>query len=239
MAAGLGFKTFTTGDVLTAGDTNGYLMQGVLVFASAAARTSAITSPQEGQYSYLKDTNSTEYYTGAAWVSASGGSAKSYSLLSTSTLTSGTSTTVSGLSGYDNLYVMFKNIRVTDTGNNTTKLQINSLTTGSNFYGSTVNVSTTFSTIVPVTDATAPFKLMDNGTVGNQDMNGYFYIEGANTAGVKIITQATFAAPNGATGAAGRIGTGTSTDSAVVSSLTISTTGTAFNAGTMYIYGAV
>jgi hypothetical protein len=69
MAAGLGFKTFTTGEVLTAADTNGYLMQGVLVFASAAARNAAITSPQEGQYCYLKDTNSTEYYDGAAWVS--------------------------------------------------------------------------------------------------------------------------------------------------------------------------
>ena len=67
MAAGLGFKTFTTGEVLTAADTNGYLMQGVLVFASAAARDAAITSPQEGQFAYLKDTNVTTYYTGAAW----------------------------------------------------------------------------------------------------------------------------------------------------------------------------
>jgi hypothetical protein len=67
MAAGLGFKTFNTGDVLSAADTNGYLMQGVLVFASAAARDSAITSPQEGQFAYLKDTNVTTYYTGSAW----------------------------------------------------------------------------------------------------------------------------------------------------------------------------
>lgn len=74
MAAGLGFKTFATGEVLTAGDTNGYLMQGVLVFANAAARTSAITSPQEGQMSYLKDTNSTEYYSGSAWIAVSGAS---------------------------------------------------------------------------------------------------------------------------------------------------------------------
>jgi hypothetical protein len=70
MAAGLGFKTFTTGEVLTAADTNGYLMQGVLVFASSAARASAITSPQEGQYSFLKDTDALEYYSGSAWVAA-------------------------------------------------------------------------------------------------------------------------------------------------------------------------
>jgi hypothetical protein len=42
-------------------------MQGVLVFASAAARDAAITSPQEGQFAYLKDTNVTTYYTGSAW----------------------------------------------------------------------------------------------------------------------------------------------------------------------------
>ena len=70
MAAGLGFKTFTTGEVLTAGDVNGYLMQGINVFANATARNAAITSPQEGQYSYLKDTNALEYYDGAAWVGA-------------------------------------------------------------------------------------------------------------------------------------------------------------------------
>jgi hypothetical protein len=74
MAAGQGFKTFATGDVLTAPDVNGYLMQGVLVFASAAARTSAITSPQQGQVSFLKDTNVTQYYNGSAWVTIGGGS---------------------------------------------------------------------------------------------------------------------------------------------------------------------
>jgi hypothetical protein len=42
-------------------------MQGVLVFASATARDSSITSPQEGQFAYLKDTNVTTYYTGSAW----------------------------------------------------------------------------------------------------------------------------------------------------------------------------
>lgn len=74
MAAGLGFKTFVTGDVLTAGDTNGYLMQGVLVFADSTARAAAITSPQEGQTTYLKDTDVIQVYSGSAWVTKSGGS---------------------------------------------------------------------------------------------------------------------------------------------------------------------
>jgi hypothetical protein len=72
MAAGLGFKTFTTGEVLTAANVNGYLMQGILVFATAAARDSAITSPQEGQACYLKDTDAVLTYSGSAWVAVGG-----------------------------------------------------------------------------------------------------------------------------------------------------------------------
>lgn len=74
MAAGQGYIEFATGDVLTAAAANGYLAsQVVMVFASSAARTSAIASPQEGMISYLKDTNSTEYYSGSAWVAIGGG----------------------------------------------------------------------------------------------------------------------------------------------------------------------
>jgi len=70
MAAGQGYIEFATGDVLTAAAANGYLAsQVVMVFASSAARTSAITSPQEGMLSYLKDTNAVEAYDGAAWIS--------------------------------------------------------------------------------------------------------------------------------------------------------------------------
>jgi hypothetical protein len=67
MAAGQGFKNFSSGEVLTAADVNGYLMQGVGVFTDAANRDAEITSPQEGQFAYLKDTNVTTYYTGSAW----------------------------------------------------------------------------------------------------------------------------------------------------------------------------
>ena len=98
MAAGLGFKTFTTGEVLTAADTNGYLMQGVLVFASSAARASAITSPQEGQYSYLKDTDALEYYNSSAWVGAPVGDITEVTTAAGSGLSGGASSGVVALS---------------------------------------------------------------------------------------------------------------------------------------------
>ena len=96
MAAGQGFKTFVTGDVLTAADTNGYLMQGTWVFANAAARDAAVTSPQEGNMCFLKDTDVVQYYSGSAWT-AVGGSAPASASAQTLTNQTTTSTSYTGL----------------------------------------------------------------------------------------------------------------------------------------------
>ena len=66
--AGAGFMTFTDGQVLTAAQVNTYLMeQSVMVFATAAARTTALPTPSEGMVTYRTDANIIEYYDGAAW----------------------------------------------------------------------------------------------------------------------------------------------------------------------------
>jgi hypothetical protein len=67
MAAG-GFKEFVAGEVLDEDEINDYLMQGMLVFAGTAARGSAITSPVEGQFSFLKDSDTVEFWDGSDWV---------------------------------------------------------------------------------------------------------------------------------------------------------------------------
>ena len=103
MGAPLGFKTFATGDVLTAADTNGYLMQGVWTFASAAARDAAVTSPQEGNFCFLKDTNATQYYSGSAWVAIGGAGINfltSASFTTASTVSLPTSTFTSTYTNY-------------------------------------------------------------------------------------------------------------------------------------------
>jgi hypothetical protein len=67
--AGAGFRTFVDGDVLTAAQVNTFLMeQAVMVFADAAARTTALPTPSEGMVTYLKDTDALEKYLGASWV---------------------------------------------------------------------------------------------------------------------------------------------------------------------------
>jgi hypothetical protein len=62
--AGAGFKLFQDGNVLTASEVNTFMMeQMIMVFASAAARDAAITSPSEGMFAFLKDTDKLTVYT--------------------------------------------------------------------------------------------------------------------------------------------------------------------------------
>jgi hypothetical protein len=139
MAAGLGSKTFTTGEVLSAGDVNGYLMQGVLVFASAAARDAAITSPQEGQYAYLKDTDATVYYSGSAWVAA--GSSGSLTSIASGSVPTGTTTlSLTSISGsYTHLQMVV--FAWSGTGNNTVTCRLNN-DTGANYAFSNTGFTT-------------------------------------------------------------------------------------------------
>ena len=62
--AGAGFKVFQDGNVLTASEVNGFMMdQMIMVFADATARDAAITSPSEGMFAYLKSTKKVTVYT--------------------------------------------------------------------------------------------------------------------------------------------------------------------------------
>ena len=74
--AGLGRTVFTAGEVLTAANVNGYLMdQSVMVFADAAARTTAIPAPSAGMMSFLLDVVQVQVYSGAVlgWTAITGG----------------------------------------------------------------------------------------------------------------------------------------------------------------------
>jgi len=76
MATPSGYRTFTSGEVLTAENVMNYLMdQSVLVFAGTAASGSALPSPAEGQLRFLKDTDSLEFYSGTSWTAVGGGDA--------------------------------------------------------------------------------------------------------------------------------------------------------------------
>jgi hypothetical protein len=75
--AGSGIRVFASGEILTAAQVNGYLMdQAVARFADAETRDDAfggVGQPvlTEGRICYLDDVNLIQFYDGASWVSSS------------------------------------------------------------------------------------------------------------------------------------------------------------------------
>lgn len=68
--AGAGFKVYATGDLITATEFNTYLQeQVIMVFDDSTDRDSQVSSPSEGMFCYLKDTNALQFYNGSSWAS--------------------------------------------------------------------------------------------------------------------------------------------------------------------------
>ena len=166
MAAGLGFKDFVTGEVLTAADVDGYLMQGIWVFDDATARDAAVTSPQEGNACYLKDTDAVMTYSGSAWVTVGGASATWTSFTPTrSNITVGNGTEVAK-------YI--KNGKDVDV--------FYSLT-----LGSTSSIGSTPSIVTPTTSVQSPFYA---GICMFQDTGSGTYMGSALIIGSTVYPQA-------------------------------------------------
>lgn len=74
--SGQGIRVFNSGEVLTADQVNGYLMDQVIArFADAATRDASfggVGQPQlsEGRFCYLDDIDEVQYYNGSSWQSA-------------------------------------------------------------------------------------------------------------------------------------------------------------------------
>jgi hypothetical protein len=241
MAAGLGFKTFVSGDVLTAGDTNGYLMQGVLVFASAAARDSAITSPQEGQFAYLKDTDATTYYTGSAWT-ALGGGGSSWSLLNSGgTALSGGTTTVSGISGKDKIMVLVEGASTGSSGS-AIRFQVNTLATA--IYTTDAAQFTATSTYAASNltgsdeRGTTSIVLASMAANAASDVDAAITLTGCNSTGLKQFSFNAAGSEGGSSNNTMRVAQGFIDTSATISSISILVTSGSFDAGTVYVYAS-
>ena len=231
MAAGLGYKEFATGDVLTAADANGYLAsQVVMVFASAAARTSAIASPQEGMISYLKDTNSTEYYSGSAWVAIAGASG-GITLLTTTPLT-GTSVTVGSIDQtYTNLLIIITGM--SSSSDYAPQFQYNGVTSG--YFGiGALDASTANTRISGGTYLDAAFADIWEGSnpnsivtysIPNYTATGYHTVTYQGAYLTNLATMRQFTASGG------------NTNTSAVTSITLKPDAGSFNAGSIKIYG--
>ena len=247
MAAGLGFKTFNTGDVLTAGDTNGYLMQGVLVFDDAAARTSALASPAEGQFSFLKDTNSTEYYDGSAWaeVGGGGGGGASYTLLNAggTALTGATTITVGSISGIEKLMIVVQGASSVNSGS-IIRVIINGDTTGGQYVTGGVQIAQASSYQVNSLESVGSGGGQSNIPLGripsdaDGSVDGVVQIDAGTSTGYKSWTSrgagAYGSSANGRTYTLG----GIYLASAAVTSVAVVSSSGNFDAGTIYVYGS-
>ena len=282
MAAGQGFKTFATGDILTAADTNGYLMQGIWVFANATARDAAVTSPQEGNACYLKDTDAVQTYSGSAWVAVGGGGLSSplttkgdvwgYSTTNarvavgtngqvltadstaatgvawataaggyTPTLTllnsggtslSGSTTTISSISGKQWLYAYVVGASTNTASSSAIVFQLNT-DSGSNYaQAGIVDVAGGVQSYGVAGDTFFPIGLTGatSGTV-----SGY-----ANVWNCNATTPKPFLAAGNGSGSGYRsyFDMGHYTGTSTISSISVTCTAGSFDAGTLYVYGA-
>jgi hypothetical protein len=90
----MAYKVFTNGSVLNASEINENLMrQSVATFTSAAARTAAITSPVEGQVTFLEDQNILSIYDGSVWKTSLAPTGSVIQVLTSQTFTTTTTTT--------------------------------------------------------------------------------------------------------------------------------------------------
>ena len=85
--------TFTAGEILTAANMNISARTGIPVFATTVTRDAAFGGTgektlAEGQFAYLEDSNTTQYYDGAAWVAVG---ASGLTLISSTTIGSAVS----------------------------------------------------------------------------------------------------------------------------------------------------
>jgi len=225
--AGAGKKTFTAGEVLTASDVNGYLMeQSVMVFGGTAARSSAIPTPSEGMVSYVADVDNLQLYNGSAWQPASG-----LQLVKTQTIGTGVSSvTVTGAfsAAYDAYKVIISG-GVAST-NNVLNMQFPSNTTA--YYWSAKNVSWAGVTTDYTGNNTGSFGRVGYGTADNIQCT----FELVNPFLTKnTIFTGTYIAP--IAGGDGAYTTGALLNTNSISSFTINTGAGTLTGGTIAVYG--
>jgi hypothetical protein len=174
--------------------------------------------------------------TGLKWAAAAGGGTQNFSLLNSGgTSLSGSSTSITGISGMSSLYILIQNAS-SDATAAFMSVTVNSDTTAANYavfgwYFITAPVGETNASAGEI-----PFGRMSNNA-GSQ-VSGGIVINGCNSSGIKMISATGSGTAAGGANQMIQNYNGNYNGTSTISSVQIRTSGGSFDGGTVYIYGS-
>ena len=164
----------------------------------------------------------------------------SWALISTTTLSTGSSYSITGLSGYNQLLIRVNG--VSSTAADVFQFKLNNVSTGSKYTSSGPFLAGSATYVTNLirgnsTSAADNFGRTDTSAAAN-DINGYILLQGANSATLKI-GEMVLSTNDNAAGSRMLWQNLIYDDTNVISSLQINTNFGTFDAGTITIYGSV
>jgi hypothetical protein len=163
-----------------------------------------------------------------------------FSLISSASL-SGATTTISGITGMNQLYVLINNASTTGGGDQL-RLRINT-DTGANYdeFSGYVIGNTTWAATNVNGNANLSNTNILLAVTSNSGAGGYYggaMINGCNTAGNKMVQYSGGSSAGGGMGQYVTTGLGRYVSTSTVSSVSFNTAANTFDSGTMYVYGS-
>jgi hypothetical protein len=216
-----------------AGMTNPMTTTGDTIYSSSGSTPARLGIGTAGQF--LKVNSGA---TAPEWATLAPAGASFTELAATAT-TSGSTVTISGLSGYNTLWITWEAVGTTSTAQPLITVRFNA-DTGSNYSlsGFTLTNLSASTTLMSASNASGSTSL----TIGNQgasagnNFSGGLIMQGANTAAVKV---GQLICGSGGTDATGRSGNFRYTGTSVIDSVSIITAAGTFDEGTLRVLGSV
>jgi hypothetical protein len=216
-----------------AGMTNPMTTTGDTIYSSSGSTPARLGIGTAGQ---VLQVNSGA--TAPEWATLAAAGASFTQLAATAT-TSGGTVTVTGLSGYNTLWVTWESVGTDTSGEPTITIRFNS-DSGANYSCSGLRLTNLSASTTLMAqenqNGSGALTIATQGSSAGNTFSGGLIIEGANTTGVKV---GQVICGSSGTNAVGRSGTFRYTGSSVISSVSIITGSGNFDEGTIRVIGSV